>query len=137
MNPLESKKPAKVLIVDDDAAVRRALLRQMQVLGYQVIEAGDGLQGLAMLKLHQPDFVLLDLHMPRMDGHSFLKEMATAKSTAEVIVLSGGADVRDRVDVLLAGAVQFLPKPWVSEDLAKALARAKERHERRNPRQGT
>src|SRR5256885_2360817 len=101
----ELKQQSKVLIVDDEPAVRRALARQLAALGHQTVEASDGNQGLSMLRLMKPDIVLLDLRMPKLDGHGFLKAMAGEKSDAAVIVLSGNADVSDRVGVILSGAV--------------------------------
>ena len=120
-------KSEKVLIVDDDRLVRGALERQMAALGLQTLSAGGGARGLALLELSKPDFVLLDLRMPGMDGHAFLQELAKRKPRAAVIVLSGDATVRDRVDVLIAGAVQFVRKPWSEADLVAALERGRKR----------
>ena len=131
MEAKDAKKSQKVLIVDDDALVRRTLVRHMKMLGHETVEAGDGAQGLAAVRLSKPDVILLDLRMPRMDGHEFLKQLAGEATKPAVIVLSGNADLRDRVDVVLAGAVQFVPKPWSQDDLVKAMDRARERQERR------
>lgn len=127
MESVALKRGLKVLIVDDEAAVRRVLARQLGVLGHDILEAADGLQGLSLLRLNKPEIVMLDLRMPKMDGHAFLKEMAAQKSSAAVIVLSGNADLNDRVEVLLAGAVQFVHKPWSQADLVSALDRARAR----------
>jgi len=127
MEILESKRALKVLIVDDEPGVRRVLARQLSGLGHEIHEAADGIQGLAMLRLKKPEIVMLDLRMPKMDGHAFLKEMAAENSPAAVIVLSGNANLTDRVEVLLAGAVQFVHKPWSQADLVGALDRARGR----------
>src|SRR5207248_2646833 len=117
--------------VDDDAPVRRVLARHMKLLGHIPIEAGDGAQGLLAMRMSKPDVILLDLRMPKMDGHAFLKQLAAEKNETAVIVLSGHAETRDRVEVMLAGAVQFIHKPWSQEELLKALSRAQERTARR------
>jgi FixJ family two-component response regulator len=132
MQTAEAKKLQKVLIVDDDAPVRRVLARHMKMLGHTTIEAGDGAQGLLAVRLSKPDVILLDLRMPKMDGHAFLKQLVAEKNDTAVIVLSGHAEVRDRVEVMLAGAVQFLQKPWSQEELIKAMERAQERSARRS-----
>src|SRR4051812_23458317 len=98
----EPKQPSKVLTVNAEPAVRRALARQLGALGHQTVEAADGSAGLSMLRLVKPDIVMLDLRMPKLDGHGFLKAMAVEKSDAAVIVLSGNADVGDRVGVILS-----------------------------------
>ena len=117
----------RVLIIDDDVGIRRVLAREMGRLGHETLQANDGVEGIALAKKSKPSVILLDLRMPRMDGHAFLKQLASEDLKASVIVLSGHADLNDRVNALLAGAVQFVPKPWTPGDLGKALQRAAER----------
>ncbi len=67
--------PAKILVVDDDPDIREALTMILEAKGYQVVSAGDGVEGLANLKAERPDLMILDLLMPKMDGFAVCKEL--------------------------------------------------------------
>lgn len=69
----------KILIVDDDPDIHEALSLILEVNGYQVISAWDGIEGLACLKAQQPDLMIMDLMMPKMDGFAMLRELQESK----------------------------------------------------------
>jgi DNA-binding response OmpR family regulator len=115
---------ARVLVVDDDLRVGAALEKGLRRLGHQVLRAADGEAGLAMAATQQPEVIMLDLRMPGIDGHTFLRRLKAAGGNAAVVVMSGQGDMDDVIDVLRGGAVDFLRKPWAAVDLATAMARA-------------
>jgi len=69
------EQSAKILIVDDDPDIRDVLTTVLEVQGYQVLTASDGIEGLATLKAEKPDLMILDLLMPKMDGYAVCKEL--------------------------------------------------------------
>ena len=71
--------PPKILIVDDDPDIHEALSLILEVKGYQVISAWDGIEGLACLKAQKPDLMIMDLMMPKMDGFAMLKELQDSR----------------------------------------------------------
>jgi DNA-binding response OmpR family regulator len=111
-----------VLVVEDDAAISRVLQLELEHEGYQVTVARDGLSGLE-LALKEPDLVLLDLMLPRMDGMEICKRVR-AKSRVPIIMLTAKDRVPDRVAGLDMGADDYLTKPFSTEEL---LARVRAR----------
>jgi DNA-binding response OmpR family regulator len=120
----QSAGGTRVLVVDDDLRVGAALEKGLRLLGHQVLRAADGEAGLAMAASQQPEVIMLDLRMPGIDGHTFLRRLKASGQSAAVVVMSGQGDMDDVIDVLRGGAVDFLRKPWASVDLATAMARA-------------
>jgi DNA-binding response OmpR family regulator len=112
----------RVLVVEDDAAISRVLQLELEHEGYQVTVARDGLSGLE-LALKEPDLVLLDLMLPRMDGMEICKRVR-AKSRVPIIMLTAKDRVPDRVAGLDMGADDYLTKPFSTEEL---LARVRAR----------
>ena len=98
-------------MVDDDAEVRNALRRGLELLGYVIETAPDGVEGVSKTETWRPDIVLLDLAMPRMGGLRAL-EVIRAWSQLPVIVLSVMGDEADKVRALDAGADDYLTKPF-------------------------
>ncbi len=115
-----------VLLVDDDDAVRRLLARQLIALGYAVLEARGGLEGVAMFQRHSAEIsaVLLDVTMPDMSGDHVLRELQRVRADLPALVMSGytTGDIRD----LFIGThvAEFLQKPFSFASLQAALARA-------------
>ena len=123
-----------VLIVDDDYDVRMAARIQLSQHGYEVIEAGDGLECMNLATAEAPDVILLDLMMPEMDGTEVLNQLATNPRTAEipVVFLSATTTADERIRALDGGAVDFISKPADPRDLVArvgAAARTKARQE--------
>lgn len=131
-NDSGSESPGRVLVVDDDELVRIAIERGLKRLGYEVTHAADGQEGLEKLAAARPQVVFLDLRMPGIDGHTFLRRLAGSAIMPAVVVVSGQGDMDDVVDVLRAGAVDYLRKPWVPAELLAAVTRGFEAFERRS-----
>ena len=121
-----SERPPLVLIVDDEDTIRVALGRGLRRLGCEIIEAAGGESGLALVTERRPQVIFLDLRMPGMDGHTFLRRLPAIDTDASVVVMSGQGNMEDVVDVLRAGAVDYLKKPWSPSELMAAFHRAVE-----------
>jgi len=106
----------RVLVVDDEVEIRRALKTGLTDHGFEVEVAASGEEGLAASALHRPDVVLLDLGLPGIDGFAVLTQLRE-RSRAAVIVLSVMADERDKVRALDLGADDYLVKPFGLEEL--------------------
>ena len=94
----------KILVIDDDPAVRTSLERALRLEGYDVDTAPDGGSGLESLALSPPDAVVLDLGLPDIDGLDVCKRMRAAKDATPVLMLTARDAVNDRVQGLDAGA---------------------------------
>ncbi len=126
----------RVLVVEDDASTRGALERSLRRLGYDVLLAANGAAGLELAVDETPAVIITDIHMPQMDGHTLLRRLAHRDLDAAVIVTSGSGTMEDVVDVLRAGAVDYLKKPWTSSELVAAVGRAAEIHGKRRSQRG-
>ncbi|NOZ85874.1 MAG: response regulator [Deltaproteobacteria bacterium] len=121
-------KPAKpmIIVADDDAQVRKVAARLVQVLGYDVLEAGNGFEAVESYKSNRDNVsaLLLDVRMPIMDGVQAFEELKRVNPKVRVLFYSGDTG-RARADELLkAGAVQFIDKPFNLDTLSKALSKA-------------
>src|SRR3712207_5424723 len=101
----------RVLVVDDEPQIRRFLNTGLSGRGYTVINASDGLEALDKLTAEQPDLVILDLGMPRLDGVGVIRRVREW-SQVPIIVLSVRDDDRGKVEALDAGADDYLTKPF-------------------------
>jgi twitching motility two-component system response regulator PilH len=122
----------KVLVVDDDPDVRLFSVTVLEEHGYTPLEAGDGVEGLKMIKAEKPDLVILDIMMPRQSGIRLYRELKTDKSlkNIHVIVLSGIAKrtfMRSQKALTEFGGAEvpepevYLEKPVEAEDLADTI----------------
>jgi two-component system, OmpR family, response regulator MprA len=111
----------RVLVVDDDRAVRESLRRSLEFNGYDVSLAGDGAEALAGIAGIAPDAVVMDVMMPRLDGIETTKALRSAGSDLPILVLTARDSVGDRVDGLDAGADDYLTKPFALEELLARL----------------
>lgn len=100
-----------ILTIDDDDAVRESLGYFLEDFGYEVLQANDGEKGLEIFAAHNPDMVLVDLRMPRMDGLQVLAHVTQASPDTPIMVVSGAGDIRDVVEALRRGAWDYLIKP--------------------------
>lgn len=108
---------ATVLVVEDDAAIRRGLCDALRFNGYSVREAADGAAGLEAALADGADLVLLDVLMPRMDGLQVLHELRKARPALPVIFLTARGQEEDRVRGLRAGADDYVVKPFSAAEL--------------------
>ncbi|RAY14953.1 DNA-binding response regulator [Actinomadura craniellae] len=120
--PAPGPAPPRILVVDDEPAVRNTLAGGLEYEGYQVVTAADGRQALAALAREAPDLVLLDVMMPGMDGLTACRRLRATGSTVPVLMLTARGMVGDRVTGLDAGADDYLAKPF---DLDELLARVR------------
>jgi two-component system, OmpR family, KDP operon response regulator KdpE len=115
----------RVLVVDDEPQILRALRINLRVRQYEVHTAATGAEALAVAAAHPPDLVILDLGLPDMDGVEVIGGLR-GWTTAPIIVLSGRADSADKVEALDAGADDYVTKPFgVEELLARMRAAAR------------
>jgi two-component system, OmpR family, response regulator MprA len=111
----------RILVVDDDRAVRESLRRSLQFNGYTVQLAGDGLQAMEVLATQRPDAMVLDVMMPRVDGLEVCRRLRGTGDDLPILVLTARDAVSDRVAGLDAGADDYLPKPFALEELLARL----------------
>ena len=117
-----STEPAhRVLVVDDDRAVRESLRRSLEFNGYQVSLASDGAEALASIGGSPPDALVIDVMMPRLDGIETTRALRTAGNDLPILVLTARDSVGDRVEGLDAGADDYLTKPFALEELLARL----------------
>ncbi len=115
-----------VLIVDDEANIRRMVGALLAAEGYEVRDAADGSAGVASALAHEPDVALLDLMMPGLDGLGALERLREAYPDLPVVMMSGRAGLADAVRATKLGAFTFLEKPLTPEGVLLALASALE-----------
>ena len=124
-------RPYRVLVVEDDAAISRVLQLELEHEGYSVEVARDGLSGLERA-LKEPDLIILDLMLPRMDGMEVCRRVR-AKSRVPIIMLTAKDRVPERVAGLDSGADDYLTKPFATEELlARVRARLREKEPAKN-----
>jgi two-component system chemotaxis response regulator CheY len=114
----------KILIVDDSALSRRTLRRILEPAGYEVVEADDGMTALEVYFLEKPNLVLLDLVMKGMYGLDVLVKLREMDSKALVVIASADIQSSTRSMVDEAGALGFVNKPFVSEQVIAAIEAA-------------
>lgn len=114
----------KILIVDDSALSRRTLRRILEPAGYEVVEADDGMTALEVYFLEKPSLVLLDLVMKGMYGLDVLVKLREMDPKALVVVASADIQSSTRKMVDEAGALSFVNKPFVSEQVIAAVEAA-------------
>jgi two-component system response regulator MprA len=111
----------RILVVDDDRAVRESLRRSLEFNGYQVELASDGAQALDAIVANRPDAMVLDVMMPRLDGLEVARRLRSTGDDLPILVLTARDTVSDRVSGLDAGADDYLPKPFALEELLARL----------------
>ena len=126
--------PRRVLVVEDDPAIRRGVVAALAFAGYDVLEASDGPRGLALAETAEVDLVLLDVVLPGTDGLEILRRVRESRPTRPVILLTARAAEDDRVGGLAAGADDYVVKPFsVRELLARVEAVLRRSPERPRP----
>ena len=111
----------RVLVVDDDRAVRESLRRSLEFNGYTVSLASDGAEALASIGGSAPDALVIDVMMPRLDGIETTRALRTAGNDLPILVLTARDSVGDRVEGLDAGADDYLTKPFALDELLARL----------------
>ncbi|MEU1577063.1 response regulator transcription factor [Streptomyces collinus] len=118
MSPADGDRdPQRILIVDDEPAVREALQRSLAFEGYGTEVAVDGADALEKAAAYRPDLVVLDIQMPRMDGLTAARRIRATGDTTPILMLTARDTVGDRVTGLDAGADDYLVKPFELDEL--------------------
>jgi two-component system chemotaxis response regulator CheY len=114
-----------VLTVDDSATMRDMLLAALSMLGYRVVQAGDGIDGLAALRNEPADVIITDLNMPRLDGIGFIEHVRKDERYCgtPILVLTTENDPDCKVRAREAGATGWIQKPFDPAKLADAIRR--------------
>ncbi len=114
-------EPMRILVVDDEPAVREAIERALRLDGYDVELAGDGEQALNAVEARAPDAVVLDILMPRVDGLQVCRRLRGTGDRVPILMLTARDAIGDRVGGLDAGADDYLVKPFALDELLARL----------------
>lgn len=115
-----------ILIVEDDPAVQTLLVKALTAKGYRITQATDGVQGLTALEQEQPDLIICDVMMPRLDGMTFVKAVKRNDGTraVPVIFLTAKNDPRSVVEGINVGAKYYVTKPFALDELLSKIRKA-------------
>ena len=119
-------KQFRILVVDDEERILNFLKSKLIASGYGVLTASNGLEALEQAQAQEPDFIVLDVLMPRMSGLEVLKELRTFSSVPVIILSARGADV-DRIKGLSIGADDYLSKPFNPDELVARIEAVRRR----------
>lgn len=121
----------KVLVVDDEASIRRILDTRLSMIGYIVITACDGEEALSLFRKEIPNLVILDVMMPKLDGYGVCQEIRKT-SDVPIIMLTALGDVADRITGLELGADDYVIKPFSPKELEARIRSVLRRSEKVN-----
>lgn len=117
----------KILIIDDDPGLRKSLTLILTDAGYQVVSAEDGAKGLATAEATQPDMIMCDIRMPKVDGLEFVQRYLASGGEALVIIMTAYGSMDLAVEAMSKGAYDYLPKPFGASEVLLTLRKAEER----------
>ena len=127
--------PLRILVVDDEPAIRRFLRTSLVAQGYQVVEAGNGQAARDAFRRDRPDVLVVDLGLPDIDGFAIIREIREQGSAVPIIVLSSRADEAGKVRALDLGADDYVTKPFgIDEMLARIRAALRHRLQQQGER---
>ena len=121
-------KRFRILAVDDEERIVNFLRSKLKASGYEVLTASNGIEGLEQAQAQEPDLIVLDLLMPKMDGLEMLKELRSFSAMPVIILTAKGADA-DRIKGLQLGADDYLPKPFNPDELVARIEAVRRRLE--------
>lgn len=124
----------KILIAEDDVYIREGLKTLLEEEGYEILLAVDGKDALAQFSKEQPDFVLLDIMMPTMDGYSVCREIRKSNTAIPVIFISAKSEEIDRVVGLELGADDYIMKPFGTREVIARIRAVTRRCLAANPK---
>nr|YP_010336687.1 regulatory component of sensory transduction system [Rhodospora sordida]UNJ15093.1 regulatory component of sensory transduction system [Rhodospora sordida] len=124
-----------ILVVDDEASLRRILETRLSMSGYSVISTNDGENALALFRKINPDLILLDVMMPKLDGYGVCQEIRQ-ESDVPIIMLTALGDVSDRITGLELGADDYVIKPFAPKELEARIRSVLRRVDKVNINQG-
>jgi two-component system response regulator MprA len=111
----------RILVVDDDRAIRESLARALELDGYEVTLASDGAAALATIRESRPDVAIVDVMMPNIDGLTVCRVLRAEKDRLPILMLTARTETSDRVAGLDAGADDYMPKPFELDELMARL----------------
>jgi len=117
MKSMAEQTGTKIAVIDDEEGLRDLLQVGLGMDGFQVRSAADGVAGLELIRSWQPDCILLDVMLPKIDGFQ-LVGMIRRITEAPILMLTARSEVRDRIEGLRSGADDYIPKPFDLEELA-------------------
>ena len=129
--PKESTSIERILVVEDDHAVQKALKRLFEGEGFEIEIAGDGKSGLEAFRRAMPSVIVLDLRLPMMSGRDVCREIKQHAPSIPIIVLSAASDVSDKVLLLELGADDYVTKPFSPRELLARVRAALRRNVRK------
>jgi len=114
-----------VLVIDDSATVRKFVAASLNMKGFRVVTAGDGIEALELMPSEKFDLIILDLNMPDMDGFEFMRTFRENPEHCDIpiIVLSSMTDLKNKDLALESGALAFLEKPLSTEAIQREVLR--------------
>jgi two-component system, NtrC family, nitrogen regulation response regulator NtrX len=115
---------SRILVIDDESAIRDSLKMTLEYEGYEFVGAATGQEGLALVEREAPDLVLLDVKMPGMDGIEVLERLRSMNDALPVVVVSGHGTISTAVEATKKGAFDFIEKPFASERVLVILRNA-------------
>src|SRR5215212_5275886 len=115
---------SRILVIDDEAEIRRSVRMILEYEGYEVVEASSGPEGIALVERQPPDLVFLDVKMPGMDGLETLQRIKSANEALPVVIISGHGTVSTAVEATKAGAFDYIEKPLASERVLVTIRNA-------------
>src|SRR6185503_18385098 len=121
------KMKARILVVDDEAEIRRSLRMILEYEGYDVQEASSGPEAIALVEREPPDLAFLDIKMPGMDGLETLEKIRGSNESLPVVIVSGHGTVSTAVEATKLGAFDFIEKPLASERVLVTIRNALDR----------
>lgn len=121
----------KILIIDDDSGLRKSLGLILTDAGYDVVQAEDGRAGLQVAEEEEPDIILCDVRMPRLDGIGFLEQYTAQGGEALVLVMTAYGSLDLAVEAMKHGAYDYLPKPFGADEVLLTVKKAEEREQLR------
>jgi DNA-binding NarL/FixJ family response regulator len=121
--------PLTILVVDDDLGTRLSISDYLELSGYTVITADDGVEALAMVEEYHPDLIVTDIVMPRMNGYELVRQVRQQSGfrLLPVILLTARTKTQERILGYQSGCDLYLPKPFELEELAAAIRNLLER----------
>ena len=121
----------KILVVDDEASIRRILETRLSMIGYEIVTAADGEEALRMFHDTDPDLVVLDVMMPKLDGYGVCQQLRQT-SDVPIIMLTALGDVADRITGLELGADDYVVKPFSPKELEARIRSVLRRVEKKD-----
>ncbi len=116
--------PSKVLIVEDDAAMRELLVDEIGEAGYQVLQAQGGREGVDIVRREAVDLVITDLRMPDLDGFDLIRDLKASPGSPHIVMITAFGSIQSAIKAVKLGAYDYITKPFEIEELLLVLEKA-------------